>query len=286
MTKTISTISVIGVGTLGKQIAELAGLNHYQVKIYDVNPQGIPEFIQKTTKKISDTGSRGRVTQYPSLTDAVSATDLIIEAISENIDLKKSVFTQIDDAAPDHAVIATNSSSIPVSRLESAVKRKDKILNIHFYKIPDIPMADVARGSYTSDKTFHQGTQWLKSMNIVPLVVKKECFGFVFNRVWRAIKKECLKIWAEGYADKETVDTAWKIFTGMPYGPFGFMDIVGLDIVYDIEKIYYHESGNADDEPPHQLKELVDQGNLGIKTGKGFYHYDQDKGSKLEDIRQ
>ena len=82
-----------------------------------------------------------------------------------------------------------------------------------------------------------------------------------------------MKIWAGGYADKETVDTAWKIFTGMKYGPFGFMDIVGLDVVYDIEKIYFQESGNADDAPPYQLQELIDQGKLGVKTGKGFYHY-------------
>jgi 3-hydroxybutyryl-CoA dehydrogenase len=136
-------------------------------------------------------------------------------------------------------------------------------------------MADIARGTYTSDHTLQQGFQWLKSMNIVPLILKKECLGFVFNRIWRAIKKECLKIWAGDYADKETVDTAWKIFTGMTYGPFEFMDIVGLDIVYDIEKIYYHDSGNPDDDPPHQLKELIDNGDLGVKTGQGFYQYNQ-----------
>ena len=212
-------------------------------------------------------------TQYSSLTEAVQKTDLVIEAVPENIMLKRTIFKQIDEAAPQHTIIATNSSSIPVSRLETAVTRKDKILNIHFYKLPDIPMADIARGTYTSDHTFHRGLHWLRSIDIEPLVVRKECLGFVFNRVWRAIKKECLNIWAGGYADKETVDTAWKIFTGMEYGPFGFMDIVGLDVVYDIEKIYYQESGNADDDPPYQLKELIDQGQLGVKTGKGFYQY-------------
>ncbi len=274
MTKKITNISVIGVGTLGKQIAELAGLHHYHVKVYDINPRGIPNFIQRAMTKISNNGSQGMITQCLSLEDTVSETDLIIEAISENITLKRTIFTQIDLIAPDHAILATNSSSIPVSRLETAVHRKDKVLNIHFYKIPDIPMADIARGTYTSDQTFYQGLQWLKSINIEPLIVKKECLGFVFNRVWRAIKKECLKIWAGGYADKETVDTAWKIFTGMPYGPFGFMDIVGLDIIYDIEKIYFSDSGNPDDDPPDQLKELIDKGHLGVKTGKGFYQYD------------
>jgi 3-hydroxybutyryl-CoA dehydrogenase len=275
MTNEVTTVSVIGVGTLGKQIAELAGLHHYHVKIYDIDPQGIPDLIQRIRTKIFEKGSLGTITQCLSIEETVSESDLIIEAISENITLKRSVFAQIDKVAPDHAILATNSSSIPVSRLETAVQRTDKVLNIHFYKIPDIPMADIARGTYTSDQTFQQGLQWLKSMNIVPLILKRECLGFVFNRIWRAIKKECLKIWAGEYADKETVDTAWKIFTGMTYGPFEFMDIVGLDIVYDIEKIYYHESGSPDDEPPLQLKELIDKGDLGVKTGQGFYQYDQ-----------
>jgi 3-hydroxybutyryl-CoA dehydrogenase len=272
----ITTIAVIGVGTLGKQIAEWAGLYNYHVNLYDVDSKRVSEFIRIAAKQLSKHRLQGMFTQYSSLKEAVKETDLVIEAVPENIMLKRTIFTQIDDAAPQHTIIATNSSSIPVSRLETAVTRKDKILNIHFYKLPDIPMADIARGTYTSDNTFHQGLHWLRSIDIEPLVVNKECLGFVFNRVWRAIKKECLKIWAGGYADKETVDTAWKIFTGMPYGPFGFMDIVGLDIVYDIEKIYYNENGNPDDDPPPQLKELVDHGDLGVKTGKGFYQYGPD----------
>jgi 3-hydroxybutyryl-CoA dehydrogenase len=269
----ITTIAVIGVGTLGKQIAERARLYNYPVKLYDINSHRVSEFIRITSTQLSEDGLLGMFTQYSSLKEAVKETDLVIEAIPENIMLKRTIFKQIDDAAPQHTIIATNSSSIPVSRLETAVTRKDKILNIHFYKLPDIPMADISRGTYTSDHTFHIGLHWLRSIDIEPLVVRKECLGFVFNRVWRAIKKECLKIWAGGYADKETVDTAWKIFTGMRYGPFGFMDIVGLDVVYDIEKIYYQESGNADDAPPYQLKELIDQSKLGVKTGTGFYQY-------------
>jgi 3-hydroxybutyryl-CoA dehydrogenase len=269
----ITTITVIGVGTLGKQIAERAGQYNYLVKLYDIDSQRVSEFIRIATTQLSNQRSQRIFTQYFSLKEAVEETDLVIEAVPENIMLKRTIFKQIDDAAPQHTLIVTNSSSIPISRLETAVTRKDKILNIHFYKLPDIPMADIARGTHTSDYTFHQGLHWLRNMDIEPLIVRKECLGFVFNRVWRAIKKECLKIWAGDYADKETVDTAWKIFTGMTYGPFEFMDIVGLDVVYDIEKIYYQESGNADDDPPYQLKELIDQGKLGVKTGKGFYKY-------------
>ncbi|MFX1288948.1 MAG: 3-hydroxyacyl-CoA dehydrogenase family protein, partial [Promethearchaeota archaeon] len=174
---------------------------------------------------------------------------------------------------PPNAIIATNSSSIPVSKLEDKVGRKDKLLNIHFYDLFKMPMADIMRGTKTSDETFKKGKEWVESIDITPLIVKKECYGFVFNRVWRAIKKECLKIWAGGYADLEEVDKAWRIFQGMGVAPFEFMDKIGLDVIYDIEMSYYKNSGLEDDKPPQALKDLVDNGNLGQKTGKGFYTY-------------
>ena len=134
-------------------------------------------------------------------------------------------------------------------------------------------MADIMRGTHTSDLTFELGKKWIESIDITPLVVKKECYGFVFNRIWRAIKKDCLKIWAGGHADIETVDKAWKISFKMDSGPFQMMDGVGLDVVYDIEMSYYKESGDPNDKPPQTLKEMVDRGELGVKTGKGFYNY-------------
>ncbi len=215
----------------------------------------------------------GEILNHNSIKEAVKNADLIIEAVPEKLELKKDVFSQIDKAAPPHAIVATNSSSIPISRIENAVKRKDKVLNIHFYKLPDFPMADIARGTKTSNESFNTGKKWLESIDMTPLVLKKECLGFVFNRVWRAIKKEGLKIWAGGYADLEDVDKAWKIFTGMPLGPFELMDIVGLDVVYDIELMYYRESGDPNDKPPNMLKEMVDKSYLGVKSGKGFYEY-------------
>jgi 3-hydroxybutyryl-CoA dehydrogenase len=269
----IKNVSVIGVGTLGKQIAERAALCNYKVHVFDVNPTGLRDFVKNAQNKVREKGSTGELTIHYTLSEAVSNADLIVEAVPEKLELKKDVFAQIDQAAPSHAIIATNSSSIPVSRLEDAVKRRDKVLNIHFYKVPDTPMADIARGTETSDETFEKGLKWVTSLEITPLVVKKECLGFVFNRVWRAIKKECLRIWAGGYADKEAVDKAWKIFTGMSKGPFELMDGVGLDVVYDIEMMYYKESGDPWDQPPQRLKEMVDRGELGVKSGKGFYNY-------------
>lgn len=273
MTDRINNISVIGIGNLGKQIAEWSALYNYNVNIFDINPTGLNGFIEDVLKRVKEKGATGGIYLHSTLNKAVMNTDLIIESVPEKLELKKEIFSKIDKAAPSHAIIATNSSSIPVSKIESAVERKDKVLNIHFYKLPDIPMADIVRGTNTSDETFENGKKWLESIKVTPLVLKKECLGFVFNRVWRAIKKECLKIWAGGYADKEDVDKAWKIFTGASRGPFEFMDIIGLDVVYDIEMMYFTESGDPNDKPPQMLKDMVERGDLGVKTGKGFYQY-------------
>jgi len=274
MLEKISTVTIIGIGNLGKQIAEWSALHGYNVNIYDINSEGLIKFFDDISKKLKIGGANGEIRQFNSISEAVKDADLVIEAVPEKLELKKQVFKDIDKHAPSHAIIATNSSSIPVSRIENSVKRKDKLLNLHFYKLPDFPMADIARGTKTSEDTFNIGKKWLESIDITPLVLKKECLGFVFNRVWRAIKKECLKIWDGGYADIEDVDKAWKIFTNMKIGPFQFMDIIGLDVVLDIEMMYYKESGDPNDKPPQILKDKVDKGELGVKTGKGFYNYD------------
>jgi 3-hydroxybutyryl-CoA dehydrogenase len=273
MSNEIKTVSVIGVGFLGNIITETTAQYNYNVRIYDINPEGIDKIARSLTRKKKRKNVFGEVTSHNSISEAVTDADLIIEAVPEKLELKKEVFSQIDKAAPPHAIIATNSSSIPVSRIEDAVERKDKVLNIHFYIPKTTPMVDIMRGTKTSDETFEKGKKWIESLELTPLVVKKECLGFVFNRIWRAVKKECLKIWSGGYADIETVDNAWKIFTGMGLGPFKLMDGVGLDVVYDIEMSYYKESGNPDDMPPQELKEKIDKGELGLKTQKGFYKY-------------
>ena len=274
MLKDIKIVAIIGIGNLGKQIAEWSATHGYDVNMYDINSEGLMKYFDDISHKLKIGGVYGKIRRFKSISEAVNDADLVIEAVPEKLEFKKQVFKEIDKHAPPHAIIATNSSSIPVSRIEGSVKRKDKLLNLHFYKLPDFPMADIARGTKTSEDTFNMGKNWLESIDITPLILKKECLGFVFNRVWRAIKKECLKIWDGGYADIEDVDKAWKIFTNMKIGPFQLMDIVGLDVVLDIEMMYYKESGDSNDKPPLILKDKVNKGELGVKTGKGFYNYD------------
>ena len=281
MGEEIKKVGIVGAGFTGKQIAAQAALNNFIVKVYDFDPKSVEDankYISGVLKRKNQLDAIKNVSYYSDLSEALEDVDLVIESVPENLELKREVFSQIDNIAPAHTIIATNSSSYPVSKIESAVKRKDKVLNLHFYPpIPTRPMVDIMRGSQTNDETFEVGKKWIEDIKCEPLVVKKECLGFVFNRVWHAVKKECLKIWDGEYADKETVDTAWKIFTGMKMGPFLTMDGVGLDVIYSVEMSYYNESGDPRDKPPDTLKEMVENGDLGLKTGKGFYNWGRKK---------
>jgi len=275
MANKIKIIGMVGAGTMGRQIAAWSVPYGYTLRLYNRSS----ETLEKTKKYMVETLGEEkkeyleRITYHTDLFETIKDADLVIESISERLELKKEIFSKIDKAAPPHAIIATNSSSFPVSKIEDAVERKDKVLNIHFYILPRVPMVDILGGTKTSKETFQKGKEWLESIECVPLVVKKECLGFVFNRVWRAVKKEVLAIWAGGYADFKDVDKAWKLYTGMKMGPFEIMDGIGLDVVYDIEMSYYKESGDPKDKPPQALKDLIDKGILGTKSGKGFYDW-------------
>lgn len=275
MASKIKIIGMVGAGTMGRQIAAWTVPYGYTLRLFNRSS----ESLEKTRKYMVETlGEENkeyleRITYHTDLFETIKDADLVIESISERLELKKEIFSKIDKAAPPHTIIATNSSSFPVSKIEDAVERKDKVLNIHFYLLPRVPMADILGGTKTSKETFQKGKEWLESIECVPLVVKKECLGFVFNRVWRAVKKEVLAIWAGGYADFKDVDKAWKLYTGMKMGPFEIMDGIGLDVVYDIEMSYYKESGDPKDKPPQALKDLIDKGILGTKSGKGFYDW-------------
>lgn len=215
-----------------------------------------------------------KVKRCGKLADALEGRQLVIEAVREDVAVKREVFGKIDALAPPGAILATNSSSIPISRIENATSRPEKCLNIHFYSL-DLGrnIVDIMGGTKTSPGTLAAGERWIRAIGCIPLTVKKENLGFCFNRIWRAVKRDALHMWAEGYVDFKDIDRGWMVWTGMAAGPFGFMDNVGLDVVYDIEMVYYNESKEPRDFPPAALKEMIDRHDLGVKTGKGFYRY-------------
>ena len=286
MTHKILGIAVVGAGVLGTQIAVVAANYGYEVSAFDSDEGAFDRVNQAIVDIMKSPGrtptlsieewetSAAKVRRCRSLEEALDRADLVIEAVPEDVQLKRQVFERLDALAPPEAILATNSSSIPISKIESATKRPEKCLNLHFY-FPALgaTMVDVMGGTQTTTETFETGREWVRSIGFVPLTVKKEILGFCFNRVWRAIKKEVLYMWAEGFVDFRDIDRAWIIFTGQSQGPFGLMDNVGLDVVYDIEMVYYNDSQDPRDHPPESLKAKVERNELGVKTGHGFYTY-------------
>jgi len=286
MTRKIRKVAVIGTGTLGTQIAVQSAFYGYIVAAYDPDEKSFDRTHQKLKSTLATAegtplftveeweNGANKVHLCQQLEETLSHADLVIEAVFEDIDLKRKVFEKLDTLSPREAILATNSSSIPISRIESATSRPEQCLNMHFYyPVMGTNMVDIMGGRKTTAETMEAGKAWIRSIGCVPLTVKKESLGFCFNRVWRAIKRETLYMWAEGFVDFRDIDRAWMIFTGMSRGPFGLMDNVGLDVVYNIEMVYFNESKDPKDHPPDALKTMVDKNELGIKTGKGFYTY-------------
>jgi len=281
MNLNINKIAIVGAGFMGRQIANWAALYNYIVHIYDIDSEALEDakaFITKALKRKHKEETISRIKYFNNLESTLKDVELVIEAVSENLNIKKKLFSQIEDYVSENTIIATNSSSFPISKIEDAVQKKERVLNLHFYAPINVrPMVDIMRGTQTSNEVFERGRKWIESIECTPLILKKQSFGFLFNRIWRAVKRECLHMWADGIAEVKNMDEAWRIFTGMPMGPFTMMDGIGLDVIYNVESSYYQESQDPKDKPPDKLREMVERGELGIKTGSGFYQYKRKK---------
>lgn len=283
----INRIAVIGSGTMGRQISLQTARSGLPVTLYDVDAAVLEQAQEAQHEVVAAWIAAGKVPagqetaiferlQYATdLTAALHEADLAIEVVPERVELKRTVFAQLDVHLGPEAIIATNSSSIRVSLLEDATGRPDRVANLHFYlPVYDYPMVEIGGGTATSTDTLEALTVFARRIGMLPLRLHKESTGFIFNRVWRAIKKETLKVADSGVASHEDIDRAWMIIFGthnLP--PFALMDRIGLDVVRDIEEHYARESGDPSDLPPPILTEKVARGNLGQKTGRGFYTY-------------
>jgi 3-hydroxybutyryl-CoA dehydrogenase len=282
----IERVAVVGSGTMGRQIALQIAAHGVPVAMYDAMP-AVLEGAEAAQRAIfatwvatgqpptTDEGEVfGNLRYEADLGAALRDVDLVIEAVPERVPLKREVFGQLDERLPEGAIIATNSSSIRVSLLEDATGRPDKVANFHFFlPVWENPMVEVGGGTRTTPATLNALDAFVRRVGMLPLRVRKESTGFIFNRVWRAVKKEVLKVVDSGVASFEDVDRAWMLHYRTPQGPFGKMDQIGLDVVQAIEEHYATESGDPSDLPPPALTERVARGDLGVKTGKGFYSY-------------
>jgi 3-hydroxybutyryl-CoA dehydrogenase len=284
--ESIETVCVFGAGFMGWQISLQCSSYGYPVNLYDISPgaltkatEAIAEELERRVEEhLISPGERDTILNRILITrdveEAASDVDLVIEAIPEVLDAKRDVFGTLDEICDGRTILATNSSSIRISKIEGATGRPDRVLNTHFYNIPwKRSVVELMRGTGTSEETMERVRRFMEAIGVTPLIVRRESTGFIFNRVWRAIKRECLHLVDEGVATFEDVDRIWMILYKSEIGPFGMMDRVGLDVVRDIEMVYYEESRDERDAPPKLLLDKIERGELGLKTGKGFYDY-------------
>ncbi len=278
-------VAIIGAGTMGWQIALQLAAHGVPVKLYDRDPQVLNVALERIREEgatlanhnllpVGGTDAMDRVEPAQSLAQAVEDCWYVVEAIPERMELKRRLFAELSDVASPETVLATNSSSFRSAHLVSSTGQPERLMNSHFYNVPwQRSGVELMTCGVTDPAHIDRVAKFLRGCGLVPVIARAESTGFVFNRVWHAVKRESLKVVAEGVASPEEVDRLWCLSMQAEIGPFAMMDRVGLDVVLDIERHYADQSGNPDDDPPALLVEMVKRGELGRKSGRGFYRY-------------
>lgn len=282
----IKNIAVIGAGTMGNGIAQVAAMAGLQVGLRDVTD----EFLQRGLTNIDVSLKRfvkagkiaqddmakvlGRIHPTLSLEEAAATADYVIEAVTENLALKKEVFAELDRICPAHTILATNTSQLSVSVIAGVTNRPTKVIGTHWFSPPAMmKLIEVVRGMETSQETIDVTLALARRMG-KETVVCKDSRGFITSRAFGAFTAECIRILEEGIATKEDIDKAIKFGFNHPQGPFAIMDFGGLDVTFNAQS-GLEEAFGPRFKPPQSLRMLVEMGYTGVKAGRGYYTYDK-----------
>ena len=272
-------VAVIGAGTLGRRIALMFASRGGTVQIHDRSAEQVAAATEYVSRELPGlleargSGEAGRATAAGSLAEALDGAWLVVEAVPERLDIKIPLWGRIDEAAPADTIFTTNSSSYASRLMAENVRDKSRLCNMHFYMPPRANAVDLMSDGETDRGLLDTLLTVLPEFDIHPFEARKESTGFIFNRVWAAIKRESLTVVADGVAAPEDVDAMFRLNWHLPRGPFQMMDAVGLDVVLDIENHYAEENPHLPAGPRELLHRYVDSGKLGVKTGEGFYRY-------------
>jgi len=286
----MKNIAVIGAGTMGNGIAHVFAMNNYKVNLIDVSQPALERALETIGKNLDRMvakeilSAKGKestlayISTFTSIAEGVNNTDLVVEAATENIDLKLNIFKQIDEHAPEGTILASNTSSISITKIASVTKRPDKVIGMHFMNpVPVMKLVEIIKGYATSVETTNTITELSKKIGKVP-VEANDYPGFVANRILIPMINEAIYALHEGVAGVEEIDTVMKLGMAHPMGPLHLADFIGLDVVLAICKVLYDGFGNPKYAPCPLLVNMVTAGYLGAKSGEGFYKYT--KGSK------
>ena len=295
----ITTICVVGAGTMGAQIAQQAALGEYQVWLTDVSGEQLDRALESNRRLITRRVDKGqltgeeaaaalnRVQTTTSLEEAAGRADFVFEAIVEKLQPKRELFARLDGVVQGRTILATNSSTFPVSRLADATKRPDRCVNTHFFHpVLVMQLCEVGRGPATSDETVATTMELVRRIGRVPVLLEKEIDGFIVNRILHAASQEAMRLYEGGYAEFADIDVAVEKGLNWPMGPFKLADFSGVDITYNARREKFEASGDEHDRPAEFLRRMVDEGRLGRKSGVGFYDYRDGGATPAEDPRR
>ncbi len=273
-------IAVIGAGTLGRRIALMFATGGGVVRVCDLDPQQrddaaayVEAELPAVLEQVGST-TAGTVELTASIADAVQDAWLVVESLPERLEIKVPVFGQLDRLAPGDAILATNSSSYPSSQVIDEVSSPERVLNLHFFMPPVATACELMSCGRTDEAVLDRMMAELPRFGLTPFRARKESVGFIYNRIWAAIKREALMVVAEGVATPAEVDALYATVTRQKEGPFRKMDRVGLDVVLDIEENYAAHRPGLPESPRELVRQYLAEGRLGEKSGRGFYEYD------------
>lgn len=281
----MKNITVIGSGTMGNGIAHVFAQFGYQVALVDINPAALEKALATIGKNLDRQVSKGllteeqkgtalaNITTYTDLAAGAAKAELVVEAASENFDIKAKIFRQLDEVAPAGAILATNTSSISITKLAANTSRPNKVIGMHFMNpVPVMKLVEIIKGYATENSVCDEIVALTKDIQKVPTLVN-DYPGFVSNRVLMPLINEAIYTLYEGIGGVEEIDTVMKLGMGHPMGPLQLADFIGLDVCYSIMHVLYDGFGNQKYAPCPLLEKMVTAGDLGVKSGRGFYDY-------------
>lgn len=283
----MKNIAVIGSGTMGNGIAHVFALNNYQVNLIDINPAALEKAIATITKNLDRQLQKAQITEaqkentlknIQTITDlkaGVANADLVVEAATENETIKLQIFKDIDAAAPQNCILASNTSSISITKIAAATKRPEKVIGMHFMNpVPVMKLIEVINGYKTDKAVTATIIELSKAIGKVPAMAN-DYPGFIANRILMPMINEAIISLNEGVAGVEEIDTIMKLGMAHPMGPLQLADFIGLDVCLAIMNVLYSGLGNTKYAPSPLLVNMVTSGDLGVKSGRGFYDYSQ-----------